>query len=142
MRSLACWNCGFESRLGHGCLSLVNVLSGRGLCDEPTIHPEEIYRLWCVVMCDLETSRMWRTWPALECCARDREKKTTSYFFQWMFSPQITLRRIKNHQLYRKMLYPNFCFKHSVQKRKGNAAKELLKKFQDPCNDCKERLVL
>jgi len=24
------------------------VLSGRGLCDEPIIHPEEFYRLWCV----------------------------------------------------------------------------------------------
>jgi len=28
-------------------------------------RPEEFYRLWCVVMCDLETSRMWRPWPAL-----------------------------------------------------------------------------
>ena len=34
------------------------VLSGRGLCDELIIHPEESYRLWCVVVCDLETSRM------------------------------------------------------------------------------------
>jgi len=34
------------------------VLSGRGLCDELITHPEESYRLWCVVVCDLETSRM------------------------------------------------------------------------------------
>jgi len=34
------------------------VLSGRGLCDEPITHPEEFYRLCCVVVCDLETSRM------------------------------------------------------------------------------------
>ena len=34
------------------------VLSGRGLCDELTTRPEESYRLWCVVVCDLETSRM------------------------------------------------------------------------------------
>ena len=33
------------------------VLSGRGLCDELIIRPEESYRLWCVVLCDLETSR-------------------------------------------------------------------------------------
>jgi len=33
-------------------------LSGRGLCDELITHPEESYRLWCVVVCDLETSRM------------------------------------------------------------------------------------
>ena len=34
------------------------VLSGRGLCDELITRPEESYRLWCVVLCDLETSRM------------------------------------------------------------------------------------
>ena len=30
------------------------VLSGRGLCDELITRPEESYRLWCVVVCDLE----------------------------------------------------------------------------------------
>jgi len=30
------------------------VLSGRFLCDEVIIRPEESYRLWCVVACDLE----------------------------------------------------------------------------------------
>jgi hypothetical protein len=30
------------------------VLSGRGLCDELIARPEESYRLWCVVVCDLE----------------------------------------------------------------------------------------
>jgi len=34
------------------------VLSGRGLCDELLTRPEESYRLWCVVVCDLETSRI------------------------------------------------------------------------------------
>jgi hypothetical protein len=34
------------------------VLSGRGVCDELITHPEESYRLWCVVLCDLETSRI------------------------------------------------------------------------------------
>jgi hypothetical protein len=36
------------------------VLSGRGLCEELITRPEESYRLWCVVLCDLETSRMRR----------------------------------------------------------------------------------
>jgi len=36
----------------------VGVLSGRDLCDELIIRPEESYRLCCVVVCDLETSRM------------------------------------------------------------------------------------
>jgi len=30
------------------------VLSGGGLCDELITRPEEAYRLWCVVVCDLE----------------------------------------------------------------------------------------
>jgi len=34
------------------------VLSGRGLCDELITRPEESYRLWCVVECDLETTKI------------------------------------------------------------------------------------
>jgi len=34
------------------------VLSGRGLCDELITRPEESYRLCCVVVCNLETSRI------------------------------------------------------------------------------------
>ena len=34
------------------------MLSGRGLGDELITRPEEFYRLCCVVVCDLETSRM------------------------------------------------------------------------------------
>ena len=34
------------------------MLSGTGLCDELITRPEESYRLCCVVVCDLETSRM------------------------------------------------------------------------------------
>jgi len=30
------------------------VLLCRGLCDELVTRPEESYRLWCVVVCDLE----------------------------------------------------------------------------------------
>ena len=34
------------------------MLSGSGLCDKLIARPEESYRLWCVVVCDLETSRI------------------------------------------------------------------------------------
>jgi len=34
------------------------VLSGGGLCDELIARPEESYRLCCVVVCDLEASRV------------------------------------------------------------------------------------
>jgi hypothetical protein len=32
------------------------VLSGRGFCDGLITRPEESYRMWCVVVCDQETS--------------------------------------------------------------------------------------
>ena len=35
------------------------VLSGRGLCDELITRPEESYRLWCVIVCDLEKLHGW-----------------------------------------------------------------------------------
>ena len=41
------------------------VLSGRGLCDGLITRPEGYYQQWCVVVCDLETSRMRRPWTAL-----------------------------------------------------------------------------
>jgi hypothetical protein len=34
------------------------VLSGRGLCDELITRPEQSYRIWCVAVCDIETSSM------------------------------------------------------------------------------------
>jgi hypothetical protein len=49
-------------------------LSGRGLCDKLITRPEESYRLWCVVVCDLETSRMRRPWPALGRSATGKKK--------------------------------------------------------------------
>jgi hypothetical protein len=51
------------------------VLSGRGLCDKLITLPEESYRLWCVVVCDLETARMRRPGPALGRSAT-KEKKS------------------------------------------------------------------
>ena len=51
------------------------VLSGRGLCDELITRPEESYRLWCVVVCDIETSRMRRPWPALGRSATGKKRK-------------------------------------------------------------------
>ena len=49
------------------------VLSGRGLCDELITRPEESYRLWCVVVCHLETSWMRRTWPTGGCRAKNKQ---------------------------------------------------------------------
>ena len=51
------------------------VLSGRGLCDELITRPEESYRLWCVVVCDQETSKMRRPWPALGRSANKKKRR-------------------------------------------------------------------
>jgi hypothetical protein len=39
------------------------VLSGSGLYEKLITLPEESYRPWCVLVCDLETSWMRRPWP-------------------------------------------------------------------------------
>ena len=55
LRPLDSWDCWFESRRVHGCLSLVRVVcyAGRGLCDGPFPCQRESYCLWCcVIECD------------------------------------------------------------------------------------------
>jgi len=60
---LISWDCGFDSRQGHGCLSIVNVVCYKvGLCDGPIALLEESYRVCvcvcvCVSECDLITQR-------------------------------------------------------------------------------------
>jgi len=49
------------------------VLSGGGLCYELVTRPEESYRLWSFVVCDLETSPLRRTWPTGVCCAKNKQ---------------------------------------------------------------------
>jgi hypothetical protein len=49
------------------------VLSGRGLCDGLITRPEESYQLWCVVVCDLETSGLRRPWPTGGCRAKIKQ---------------------------------------------------------------------
>ena len=51
------------------------VFLGRGLCDALITRPEESYRLWCVVVCDLETARMRRPWPPLAHKITGKNKK-------------------------------------------------------------------
>jgi len=51
------------------------VLSGRGLCDELITRTEESYRVWCVAVCDLETSWMRSPWPTGGCCPQYKERR-------------------------------------------------------------------
>jgi hypothetical protein len=60
------------------------VLSGRGLCDELITRPEESYRLWSVVVCDLETARMKRSWPALGRSATEKKSVAKIVLRRWI----------------------------------------------------------
>ena len=65
------------------------VLSGRGLCDELITHPEESYRLWCVVVCDQETTKVLVNeeeakahWGAIALREREREREIIPKYAQ------------------------------------------------------------
>ena len=60
------------------------VLSGRGLCDGPITRPEESYRLCCVVVCDIETSRMMGPWPAVPRGGGGNPKRGQDVFLLWV----------------------------------------------------------
>ena len=47
------------------------VLSSTVICNKLITRPKESYRLWCVVVCDLETSWMRGSWPTGGCCAKN-----------------------------------------------------------------------
>ena len=74
------------------------VLSRRGLCDELITLPEESYRLWCVVVCDLETSRMKRPWPALGRSSTGKENRVSILQFSssCLLSKHVRLKRIQS----------------------------------------------
>lgn len=50
LRPISCWDCLFESRRGHGYLSLEGIVCFhvKAFATELIPHPEDIYRLWCV----------------------------------------------------------------------------------------------
>jgi len=56
------------------------VWSGRGLCDELITCLEESYRLWWVVVCDLETSWMSRPWPHWGLSSQKQNKSYTKHW--------------------------------------------------------------
>jgi len=72
LQQLACWNCGFEWAWMSVCCECC-VLTSRGICDELITRPEESYRLWCFVVCYLETSWMRRPSPTEDCCAKNKQ---------------------------------------------------------------------
>jgi len=68
------------------------VLSGRGLCNELITRPEESYRLWCFVMCDLEKpqerghDQRWVAAPQ----TKKLSLKTTVYCQLWLLQRHVS----------------------------------------------------
>jgi hypothetical protein len=75
------------------------VLSGRGRCDELITRPEESYRLWRVVVCDLETTKIIVNEETLAHWGLSRQKQTLHVtklqcFMQWLKSHVLHCRAI------------------------------------------------
>jgi len=69
------------------------VLSGRGLCDELITRPEESYRLWCVIVCDLETSRIDAPYIYIYDISSLRVKEPSGFIKCWEFRVALMKRR-------------------------------------------------
>jgi len=54
------------------------VLSGRGLCNELITHPEESYRLWCIILCDLEKLKNEEAMTRVGSQRHSKKKKNAS----------------------------------------------------------------
>ena len=61
------------------------VLSGRGLCDELITRPEESYRLWCVVVCDLENLKNEEAMTRVG-SQRHRKRKKKIYIYIYIYT--------------------------------------------------------
>jgi hypothetical protein len=95
------------------------VLSGRGLCDGLITQPEESYRLWCVVVCDLETLWMRRPWPAGGCSAKNKQtnKQTNRKKDAGMVScnnrvngsSETSVNTNQPHKFSKEFFFPNYC---------------------------------
>ena len=79
LRLLACWNCGFKSRRGHGCLSLVSAVYSQVEVSASGWSVVQRSPTVCGVSeCDREASIVRRPWPTRVCRAK---KKKYIYIF-------------------------------------------------------------
>ena len=57
------------------------LLSGRSLCEELITHPEESYRLWCVIVCDLENIKNEEAMTRVGSQRHSKKKKIYIYIY-------------------------------------------------------------
>jgi hypothetical protein len=94
------------------------VLSGRGLCDELITCPEESYRLWCIVVCDLENLKneevMTRVGSQHHSKKKSLIKSSNSLFILILHVPSLSFVRpkiLRNTFLSNTI---NLCTKHAA----------------------------
>ena len=61
------------------------VLSGRGFCDELITRPEESYRLWCVVVCDLKNLKNEEAMTRVESQDHRKQKLRINFAPSWFY---------------------------------------------------------
>ena len=71
------------------------VLSGSGLCDELITRPDDSYRLWCVVVCDLENFKNEETMTRVV-SQRHRGEKSCILLVGFIINSNILLYITKN----------------------------------------------
>jgi hypothetical protein len=74
-------------------------LAGRGLCDGPITRPEESYRLCCVIVCYLETSRMGRLKSASG--LQKPVEGEDYYYYYYLVIPSLLLNYYQHEQVRR-----------------------------------------
>ena len=75
------------------------VLSGRGLCDELITRPEESYRLWCAVVCDIENLKNEEAMTRVGSQRHSKKKKKKFYIYIYVYII------CQKDSLYRKYIY-------------------------------------
>jgi hypothetical protein len=76
----ACWDRGFESHWGHGCLSLVRFLYCQVEVSATDLSLVQRSTIECGVSeCDLETSKRRPPGPLLGCSATGNERKGVTF---------------------------------------------------------------
>ena len=81
------------------------VLSGRGLCDGLITRPEESYRLWCVVVCDIETWWMRPRPTGRAVAPKEKEESWESYD---LWSPSFKVQTLLNVRDVKKIKLQHF----------------------------------
>jgi hypothetical protein len=77
------------------------VLLGKSVCIELTTRSEESYRVWCVVVCDKETSWIMSPWHTGGCSAKNKHYNYASWccFCNWSVSVWVSTQIKKWYEL-------------------------------------------